>query len=104
MSIETWHKEFPDVHPHIVLKTDLLRQGMDITKAALDNFQQRDDLLWKGFHLFSYDMQETKVYGDKIPYSIRLEDGCNIQVRTNRFAPYLLDLVDGEFMLREREN
>jgi hypothetical protein len=102
MSVDTWHKEFPDVHPHIVLKTDLLRQGIDITEAAIKAFQQRDDLLWKGFHLFSYDMQETKVYGDKIPYSLRLEDGCNVQVRTNKFSPYLLDLVEGEFVLRER--
>ena len=54
MSIETWHKEFPDVHPHIVLKTDLLRQGIDITKAAVEQFQKRDDLLWKGYHLFSF--------------------------------------------------
>jgi hypothetical protein len=104
MSIETWHKEFPDVNPHIVLKTDLLRRGIDITKAAVEGFQQRDDLLWKDHHLFSYDRQETKVYGDKIPYSFHLDDGCNIQVRTNRLAPYSLDLVDGEFVIRERES
>jgi hypothetical protein len=104
MSVENWHREFPDVHPHIVLKTDLLIQGTDITKAALDNFQQRDDLLWKGYHLFSFDFQETKLYGDKIPSHMHLEDGCNIQVRTNKLSPYVIDLVDGEFVIRERES
>jgi len=102
MSIESLYKQFPDVHPTIVLKTDILRQGIDISKAAVDNFQQRDDLLWKGFHLFSYDWQETKVYGDKIPWYIRLQDGCPIMVRTNKNSPYLLDLIDSEFVIREK--
>jgi len=104
MSIETLYKQFADVHPNIVLKLELLIRGIDISKAAVQNFQQRDDLLWKGYHLFSFDFQETKLYKDKIPYNIRLEDGCNIQMRTNRFAPYVLDLVDGEFVIRERES
>ncbi len=101
MSIEILCKRFPDVHPNIVLKTDILRQGIDIGKAATENFLQRDDLLWKGFRLFSYDRKTTKVYGDKVPLLLRLEDGCNIQVRTNPDSPYLLDFVDGEFVIRE---
>lgn len=102
MSIETLYKQFPDVHPNIVLKTDILRQGIDISKAAIENFQQRDDLLWKGFHFFSYDFEKTKVYGDKIPTIMHLEDGCPIQVRTNEHSPYLVDLIDGEFVICER--
>lgn len=104
MSIEQMYQQFPDVHPTIVLKTDVLRQGIDISRAAIENFNQRDDLLWKGFHLFSYDCQETKVYGDKIPWYIRLEDGCPIMVRTNDRSPYLLDLRDGEFVIREKRS
>jgi len=103
VTIESLYKQFPDVHPNIVLKTDVLRVGIDVSKVAVDNFQQRDDLLWKGFHLFSYDLQETKVYGDKVPWYIRLEDGCPIMMRTNRNSPYLLDIIDGEFVIREKE-
>jgi len=101
MGIENLYKQFPDIHPNIVLKTDVLRQGVTISSAALDNFQKRDDLLWKGFHFFSYDFQKAKVYGDKIPFIIHLEDGCPIMVRTNEHSPYVLDLTDGEFVIRE---
>ncbi len=66
-----------------MLKSDILRQGIDLSQAAMDNLKKRDDLLWKGFHLFSYDFNSTKVYSEKIPWMLRLEDGCNIQVRTN---------------------
>ncbi|MDB4443849.1 hypothetical protein N9174_00730 [bacterium] len=104
MSIADLYNSFPDVHPNIVLKTDILRQGIDISQASINNFRQRDDLLWKGFHLFSYDREATKVYGDKIPWYIRLEDGCPIMVRTNSHSPYLLDLIDGEFVIREKES
>ncbi len=103
MSMEQLYEQFPDVHPNIVLKTNVLRLGIDISEAALDNFKQRDDLLWKGFHLFSYDWKKTKVYGDKIPWYAHLEDGCFFMLRTNESSPYLLDLVDGDFIIRERE-
>jgi hypothetical protein len=101
MSIEDLYKQFSDVHPNIVLKTDVIRQGIDVSEAAINHFRQRDDLLWKGFHLFSYDFKKTKVYGDKIPWFIRLEDGCPIMVRTNEYSPYSLDLVDDGFVIRE---
>jgi len=101
MSIEDLYKQFSDVHPNIVLKTDVIRQGIDVSEAAINHFRQRDDLLWKGFHLFSYDFKKTKVYGDKIPWVIHLEDGCPIMVRTNEYSPYSLDLVDDGFVIRE---
>lgn len=103
MPIEEEYRRYPDVHPNIVLKTDILRQGIQITEAVSQNFSQRDDLLWKGFHLFSYDYQKTMVYGDKVPVLIRLEDGAPIHMRTNMLSPYYLDLVDGEFVIREGE-
>lgn len=101
--IEDLYKQFPDVHPNIVLKTDVLRQGIDIAEAAMENFRHRDDLMWKGFHLFSYDFKKTKVYGDKIPWIMRLEDGCPVMVRTNEHSPYLLDFRDGEFVICEND-
>lgn len=103
MSIEKLYRQFPDVHSNIVLKTDVLRQGIDISGAAIENFRRRDDLLWKGFHLFSYDFKKTKVYGDKIPMIMHFEDGCPTNVRTNESSPYLLDFRDGEFVISENE-
>lgn len=102
-TIEELYKKFPDVHPNIILKTELLRLGIDISDSAISNFKQRDDLLWKGFHLFSYDWHKTKVYGDKIPWFIHLEDGCFLMTRTNETSPYLLNLQDGEFIIKEKE-
>jgi hypothetical protein len=100
MSMEDLYTQFPDVHPNIVLKTDMLRQGVDVSHAAMESFQQRNDLLWKGFHLFSYDFGKTRVYGDKIPLIMHLEDGCPVQVRTSQHSPYLIDFVEGDYIVR----
>jgi len=35
MSMADLYKQFPDVHPNIVLKTDVLRQGLRISERAL---------------------------------------------------------------------
>lgn len=101
MSIVDFYKEFPDVHPNIVLKTDVLRQGLRISESAQQEFNKRDDILWRGFHIFSYDSDTPKVYKNKIPMGFHLSDGCNIQIRTNEKSPYLLDFIDGEFVLSE---
>jgi hypothetical protein len=101
MSVNELYKQFSDVHPNIVLKEDILRQGINISKAAIENFKQRDDLLWKGFFLFSYDYGKTVVYGEKIPPLFHFADGCPVQVRTNVHSPYLLDFTDGEFIICE---
>lgn len=47
MSIHDDYNSFPDVHPNIVLKTDVLRQGMKISESAQKEFNQRDDILWR---------------------------------------------------------
>jgi hypothetical protein len=97
---EIYHR-FPDVHPNIVLKTDIMRTGIDISEKAKENFEQRDDLLWKGFHMFSYEYQKTTIYSEKTPYFFRLEDDSPLQFRGNSESPYMLDLLDdGEFVIR----
>ena len=101
MSIQDLYRQFPDVHPNIILKADILRLGIDISKAASENFKGRNDLLWKGFHLFSYDFKKTALYSENVPWLMHLEDGCNIQVRTNDETPYKIDLVDSEFVIKE---
>ena len=101
MSMEDLYKQFPDVHPNIVLKTEVLRQGLRISERAQQEFNRRENILWRGFHLFSYDSNSPKVYKDKIPMGFHLSDGCPIQIRTHDDSPYLLDVVDGKFLLSE---
>src|SRR4030042_5293787 len=99
MSIGNMYKCFPDVHPNIVLKTDVLRQGMKISKAAQNNFNQRDDILWRGWHIFSYDAGTKTVYKDKIPMGFHLSDVCPVQIRTTSDSPSVMDFSDGQFFL-----
>ena len=47
MSIHDEYKNFPDVHPNSVLKTDVLRQGMKISESTQKNFNERDDIMSK---------------------------------------------------------
>ena len=101
-SMEQIYKKFPDVHQNIVLKTEMLRVGIDVSDEAIKHFIGRNDLLWKGFHMFSYDWHKTKVYGDKIPWFGHLEDGCIFMVRTNEASPYIIDLAGDEFVIREK--
>lgn len=104
MSITELYNRFPDVHPNIVLKTDVLRQGLNITRRSREEFNQMDDVLWRGFHLFSYDRGEKTVYKNKIPMGFHLSDGCCIQIRTNDSSPYSLDFKDGEFFISENSD
>lgn len=101
MGIYELYKRFPDVHPNIVLKTDLLRVGLNISKQAREQFQRMEDVLWKGYHLFSYDYQKTAVYGEKIPAFFYFEDGLAVQVRTNTNSHYFLDFTDDGFVISE---
>ena len=66
MSLHDSYESFPDVHPNIVLKTDVLRQGMKISEIAQQEFNKRDDILWRGFHIFSYDSDSPKVYKNEV--------------------------------------
>jgi hypothetical protein len=101
MSMADCYRDFPDVHPNIVLKTEVLRQGLQISESAQQEFNKRDDILWRGFHIFSYDSASPKVYKNKIPMGFHLADGCNIQIRTNETSPYVMDFIDGKFMVSE---
>ena len=45
MSMDDLYAQSPDVHPNIVLKTDVLRQGVKISESAQREFNGRDDIL-----------------------------------------------------------
>jgi len=52
MSMENLYRQFPDVHPNIVLKTDVLRQGLRVSGRAQEEFNRRDNILVEGFPPF----------------------------------------------------
>ncbi len=99
--IYDYYKQFPDIHPNIILKAELNRRGVDFTKEAIEAFKRRDDLHWKGYHVFSYDVQDPVFYGAKIPSDFFLEDGSAVYERTNRNSPYSIDFRDGRFVVIE---
>jgi hypothetical protein len=95
---------FTDVERCIIIKSDVLRLGLKFSERALEACQQRTDILFKGYRIFSYDFEETVVYGQKMPYVIFLEDGTAdgtcIQIRSSGKSPYAIDLEeDGTFAL-----
>jgi hypothetical protein len=96
------YKKFPDVHPNIILKAELNRLGQNFSKEAIEAFKQRDDILWKGYHFFSYDMQKPIFYGDKIPASFHFNDGPSVYTRTNADSPYVIDYREGKFVVTEQ--
>lgn len=96
-----YYKQFPDVHPNIILKAELNRLGLKFTREAVAAFNRRDDILWKGYHFFSYDTGQPTFYGDKIPYIIHFDDGIDVYERTNENSPYAIDHQDGKFVITE---
>lgn len=101
MSIINQYQKFSDIHPNIILKADILRQGIKLSESSRNEFNSRDDILWRGFHVFSYDAEEKTVYKNKIPMGFHLSDGCPIQIRTTTKSPYTLDYQDGKFLIKE---
>ena len=63
-TIETYAKKYADVPREVILKEDLLRQGMDLSPAAL---KAASNSRPQAYFLFSYNMSE---HGD-------MEDGVS---------------------------
>ena len=50
--LHEYYEQFSDVHPKIIRKIEINREGIGVTKAAKEWFAARDDILWKGFMMF----------------------------------------------------
>ena len=100
--ITDYYQQFPDIHQNIVLKAELNRQGVTLSPEAVAAFKERDDILWKGYHFFSYDAGTATRYGQKIPYTFHFNDGCCVYERTNPNSPYTIDYQDGKFVITEQ--
>lgn len=52
---------YSDIAKPIILKSDMLRLGLQFTQAALDEAKKIERIRWKGYSLFSYDSTEAAV-------------------------------------------
>lgn len=104
MSLETALKTFPDVHPSIVIKTEALRSGVRFSTSAQDEFRHRSDIVFKAYHLFSYDRTGVTTLQDRIPADFFLADGTIVQTRVNESASLVVDQRDGKFWLCDGED
>jgi hypothetical protein len=100
MSIGTAFQTFPDVNPTIILKLELLRQGVRISKGALKSLRDVDTS-FKGYFLFSYDRSGMVSHEDKIPECMYIKDDTAVQIRTYDRSPYVIDEMDGKSVVCE---
>lgn len=104
-TMEEIFKKYSDVPPTILIKTELLRQGVNFTKAALEAVASaKEKILFKGYFVFSEDTltEEDVAEEQKIPWYIILSDGTMVFTRMNPKSPYFIDLVDNKFMICDR--
>ena len=92
---------FPAIPRSIVIKTDVLTEGMrytrDLEEAGADSFPH--SLLWNPRHRFN--PHEGPQAGEfvTIPWKLDLPDGTPVVIRTGRASPYEIRREDGAFVL-----
>lgn len=107
-TIETYAKAYSDVPMEVILKEDLLRQGIDLTPAAL---AAAKDSRPQAYFLFSYNMSDHAEMDDGVstsaPEDIVFRDGpyglkpTSVRIVLNAMSPYLIDLIDGKLQVLE---
>jgi len=95
---------YAEVEKAIIIKSDMLRLGTRLSKSALTEAAKIKNLRVKGYGLFSYDFSsKMSLAADAIPNSFFLadgtEDGTHIQIRVSDQTPYLIDFLDGKFLI-----
>lgn len=109
LQMETYFNEYRDVHRSIILKTEALRTGIKFSnraKAAAKSL----DTVFKGHHLFSFDVDSPVIWEESIPTDFFLKrDNTLIQTRINSNSPYQIDFsaeekftfCEGDYELEE---
>ena len=104
MTIFEYFNKFSDVPRSIIVKTELLRQGLRFSEKAKNAFKDIDTC-FKGYFLFSYDRGKVVVHSEKIPeYCILREDETPIQIRTYELSPYVIDVIESKFYVTENND
>ena len=104
--LEAFFDKHPDVPKEVIVKEDLLRQGINFTANAVRNggeFRQ------KTYFLFTYDKTLRSELHDEHPFTVpedlRLRGGpyklldTTVHVYHNTESPYTVDFVDGKRQL-----
>jgi len=107
-TIEIYAKKYSDVPKEVILKEDLLRQGLDLSPAALKAAANSRP---QAYFLFSYNMSD---HGDmdegvstSAPEDIIFRDGpyglarTSVRVVLNKNSPYKIDVIDGDLKVCE---
>jgi len=107
-TIETYAKKYSDVPMEVILKEDLLRQGLDLSSAAL---AAAENARPQAYFLFSYNISEHSAMADGVstsaPEDIVFRDGPYGLARTwvrvvlNNRSPYQIDVVEGALKICE---
>lgn len=104
MRMESLHERYRDVAEPIVLKTEVLRRGLKFSSKALDVVKEMN-IVFKGYHLFSYDLDAPVTIRKKIPADFFLrKDNTYIQSRINEKSPFNIDLCQDKFFLYEDDH
>lgn len=95
---------YKDIEKAIIIKSDMLRLGTRLSQKALSEVKKINNLRVKGYGLFSYDFsKKMSMASDAVPNSFFLKDGTeegtHIQIRVSDDTPYLIDLVDGKYLI-----
>lgn len=111
--LEGLFKQFPDVPREVIIKEDVLREGVAFTQPALEYGGTRRTKLYGG-GLFTYDYVRPEEALDiigRVPDEIQIHKGLyglrnrlRFRCRVNPRSPYVVDFKDGELSLCEREN
>jgi hypothetical protein len=103
LSLDEVIRKHPNVSPFVILKTDLLRRGAELTDAAQSAINpDKDAILTRG------------MYGDNLtqrPNGLTLRDGTTVvgsagaELRTDfngGVEPYTIDIVDGKTVVTDQ--
>ena len=108
--LEAHFRKYPDVPREVIVKEDVLRNGVDFTEAALELGEGHHT---KTYHLFTTDQaphdKDYQARARRIPESIEIWGGpydlrqfTTIRSRMTPGSAYLVDAVDGKMTLCER--
>lgn len=111
--LERLFKAFPDVPREVIVKEDILREGLAFTIPALEHGAAHRTKLYGG-GLFTYDYVRPEEAADligRVPEEIHIHNGpyglrnrVRLRCRVNPHSPYVVDIKDGQLSLCERDN
>jgi hypothetical protein len=106
-TLERYIESYPDVPPEVILKEDLLRQGVRLTRPALLAAKRSRT---QAYYLFSYNISEHSEMGDvstQAPEDVILSGGpfglrrTSVRVVLNLNSAYVIDVIEDQLVLCE---